>query len=584
MKIRLGKNSSTGLPVGIDPEYLRTHLHLIGATGAGKTSAIHVILRQLMLQRGRDESCIFVFDPLGNLAHDLLKIMAYERYIPQSVRDRLVYIEPANSHSISTFNPLLHTDESNRYYQTMRAVDLVLRAWDAQDPAQQPRLLQWMTNAFISAAMVGFPISVCRYLIHPGTPEHSAIVSRLPEETAQRWQQILRSGGSEAMKILESTRNRLDPFFRSPNLRLMFGVPESRFNCEKLIRERKIVIINLAEKDRIPGFICDTIGSLYLNEIFQTANKMAVSDGRDAVDPTYLFLDEFHRYVSRDIERALPTVRQMGLRMAFAHQSFAQLEREEVDLTQMIWQARTRLAFANYADDADLLADKLGKLTYDDMEIKDKRMTKRQLIDGFTREKTHSSSEGTTFSDSKGENQNDGTGESSSFNYITGELGSVSSSRSSSASENKGKSESSARSSSSTRTTSEQLVPNHKTFEEVSNITYRSFDEHSIRWNQRIQSLGPGEAFMQKPGSSEVEPVQIEFLKVPNSKAIDERVKDLLQKNFESEYFVSIEQAEKQHQKCISKLLNGEPLVIDGKSKNQDVAKPEESVDNPFEL
>ena len=261
MKIRLGRNSKTGEPVSIDDELLRTHLHLIGATGAGKSSAIHVILRQLLLAPERDQSCIFIFDPLGNLASDVLKILAYRRYTPESARKRLVYIEPANESVISTFNPLIHTDEGNRYYQTMRAVDLVLRAWEAQDAAQQPRLLQWMTNAFISAAMIGFPISVCQHLIHPGSVYHNAIIQRLPGETGDRWRQVLKSGGNEAMRILESTRNRLDPFFRSPNLRLMFGVPESRFDCERLIQERKIVIINLAEKGRIPGFICDTIGS-----------------------------------------------------------------------------------------------------------------------------------------------------------------------------------------------------------------------------------------------------------------------------------------------------------------------------------
>ncbi len=583
MNIRLGKHSSSGQPIGINSENLRTHLHLIGATGSGKTSAIHVILRQLMLQRGRDRSCIFVFDPLGNLAKDLLRIMAYERYSPQSVRDRLVYIEPANSQSISTFNPLIHTDEANRYYQTMRAVELVLRAWDAQDPAQQPRLLQWMTNAFISAAMVGFPISICRFLIHPGTPEHDAIVNRLPEETAQRWKQILRSGGSEAMRILESTRNRLDPFFRSPNLKLMFGVPESRFDCEELIRERKIVIINLAEKDKIPGFICDTIGSLYLNEIFQTANRLAVTEGVAAVNPTYLFLDEFHRYVSRDVERALPTVRQMGLRMAFAHQSFAQLEREEVDLSQMIWQARTRLAFANYADDADFLADKLGKLTYDDMEIKDKRMTKRQLVDGFTRETTHSHSDTSGFSDSKGESRGENDGTHSGFNYVSGSFSPTSSSRGSSSGESQGRSESSASSASSTRTTSEQLVPNHVTFEEIASLTYRSFDEHSIRWNQRIQSLGPGEAFLQQPGSRDVAPIQMEFLRVPDSKAIDDKVEAMLEKNFSSPYFISMENAERQHEACINNLLSGKPIYVGAEPSH---SEPSEAPDDngPFKL
>ena len=48
----------------------------------------------------------------------------------------------------------------------------------------------------------------------------------------------------------------------------MFGAAQSRFDCERFIRERKIVILNLAKLGRIPGFIADTIGALALNEVF----------------------------------------------------------------------------------------------------------------------------------------------------------------------------------------------------------------------------------------------------------------------------------------------------------------------------
>ncbi len=266
----------------------------------------------------------------------------------------------------------------------------------------------------MAAAMLGFPISVCRFLLHPGSKYHDAIVENLPDEIASQWREILKSKG-EAVKLLESTRNRLDPFFMSPTLRLMFGVPESRFDCERLIRQRKIVIINLAEMSTVPTVICDTIGALFLNEIFQTANRMATTYGRNSVSPTYLILDEFQRYIGPDIESALPTVRQMGLRLILAHQSFSQLDRTDVDLTQMIWQARTRIAFANYGKDADSIADEFAKMTFNDMEIKDQRVAKRQLINGHRKEildswgTTNSSTSGVSQSQSKNEGESSGT-------------------------------------------------------------------------------------------------------------------------------------------------------------------------------
>ncbi len=110
-EIHLGRSVVTNQLVTIPTSALQTHMHLIGATGTGKSAAIHLILRQLLQGRGDNSPCIFIFDPLGNLSRDLLRLLAYERYIPQSVRDRVVYIEPASTRGIPVFNPLLHRDE-----------------------------------------------------------------------------------------------------------------------------------------------------------------------------------------------------------------------------------------------------------------------------------------------------------------------------------------------------------------------------------------------------------------------------------------------------------------------------------------
>jgi hypothetical protein len=580
MKIHLGKHNETQDRASIGDDLLRTHMHLVGATGAGKTTAIHTILRQLMMGVGQDEACIFVIDPMGNLSRDLLKIIAYERYVTQSARDRLVYIEPAREDVVTPFNPLHHTTEANRYYQTLRAVDLVLRAWGAQDVSQQPRLLQWTYKAFCAAAEMGFPISICRFLLHPGSEHHRAIINQIPGETGNQWQQILSAQGGEAVRILESTRNRLDPFFESPNLRMMFGVQQNRFDCERMIRERKIVIVNLAKQGSVPGFISETLGALMLNEIFETAGRLAVTEGRKVVDPTYVFLDEFQRYVSGDIEDALPTVRQMGLRLILAHQSFAQLEREDVDLEQMIWQARTRLAFASYYKDADIIADEIAKMTFNDMEIKDKRTTKRQLIDGFKKEILESWSESTARTGSESKSTGKGGSENQSTVSPYGDLSPSSLSRGSGTSENEGRGESSGWTDGRTSGRAEHLTPNHVTFEEVSNVTYRSFEEHSLRWGKRIRSLQAGEAMLQTPGSNDIRQLKIDYLRVPESAEINDKVEQLLEKNFASEFFMKMADAKIEHQKCLDQIVSGTLPGLSKPSPQEKESKP----DDPFML
>ncbi len=48
LPIILGTDQETGQKVEVNPELFRTHFHLIGATGTGKTTAIHTMLRPLL--------------------------------------------------------------------------------------------------------------------------------------------------------------------------------------------------------------------------------------------------------------------------------------------------------------------------------------------------------------------------------------------------------------------------------------------------------------------------------------------------------------------------------------------------------
>ena len=62
--ILLGKDlEHFGQPVKIDPDVMRTHFHLVGATGAGKTTAIHALLRPLMSEPREKCACLLYTSP-----------------------------------------------------------------------------------------------------------------------------------------------------------------------------------------------------------------------------------------------------------------------------------------------------------------------------------------------------------------------------------------------------------------------------------------------------------------------------------------------------------------------------------------
>ena len=88
------------------------------------------------------------------------------------------------------------------------------------------------------------------------------------------------------------------------------------------------------------------------------------------------------QFVGRDLEEALPEVRQLQIRLILAHQSFSQLVRGNHDLTSLIFQAQSRMIFGLQGEDADLLAHELGSITFDPKRIKDEMYTRRQMQKG----------------------------------------------------------------------------------------------------------------------------------------------------------------------------------------------------------
>lgn len=568
MNIFLGTNSKTNRAVWLNTLLLRTHLHLIGATGTGKSSAILTLFRSLMLQPKKDKAAIFVIDPLGNLSRDLLAVIAHPTWSNDDVRDRLVYIEPAREDVVVPFNPLLHTTEGNRYFRVSRAMTIVLRAFQAQDLSQQPRLARWLFNSFMTAAAMGIPIAACEYLLVPGSPEHKAILLRMPESYRVEWNDILRSN-SQALQTLDSTRNRLQPFFKSPILKRMFGVQESHFNCERFIRERKIVILNLGSYGKLAERDGDTIGAMAFNEIIEVVRQMATDCGRDVVEPTYVFLDEFSRFVGNDIADAIATVRQMGLRCVFAHQSFSQLEKGDVDLTQMIYQARSRLVFANSGEDADRCAYELARLTFDPKEVKEERYSWKQLIMGYRKDWLKNHSQSSTRSQAEASNRSSSENESRS--HHTEQVGS---SHSIGESHVQATSNTSGLSNGDSTGESQVNVPIHKTFRELASREYQSLPEYEVEWGQRIRRLKVGEAFWQEAEAESVPKIQVDYVPIEQDQETRLRVEALIERNFKTDVFITADEADQEVEACRQQLLGCDPMPFEREIQNRDYPKP----------
>ncbi|MBW3541540.1 MAG: TraM recognition domain-containing protein [Planctomycetes bacterium] len=532
----LGHIHGTNHPVRIPRRSFDTHWHLIGGTGKGKTTAIHTILHQL-LRDPVHEPCVVIIDRMGNLSFELLLWMASD-FCTDDVRERLVYVEPSREDVVMGFNPLRFQTDGEGFYKATRTSEIVLRGWSSQNLEEMPRLARWLFNSFWAAAQMGLTVADCMHFILPGSPYHRPLLQALPPRLQYEWQELMRSRSGEVMRVLESTQNRLKPYFESPILRLMFGSSHSHLDMHRFMRDGRIVLLNLAPNNRLPEQIADAIGGMVINEVLSTARSLPLG----VRYPTFLFLDEFQRFVGPDIESAIPEMRQRGVKLILSHQSFSQLERGDIDLTTIIFQAQSRMVFGVQGEDADLLAHELASITFDPARIKDEIYSRRQRIAGHrTRELSSCST-----SRSDAENWNSSYGEGWSRRLMFDRYGQLAP-----LTHSKTEASGSGRASASAATDGkhETLVPVHQDFVELSSRSYVTFDEDRNVWARNIRNLSRGRAFVRLVDEPALLDVDVKrtapgYLSWETDRLMEEmpevidEMQQLVEKNFQSDYFV----------------------------------------------
>lgn len=557
--ILLGSDRNSAKPVRIPTKAFATHFHLIGGTGKGKTTAIHTMLHPLLMNP-HDQACFVIVDRMGNLSNELLMWMA-SRYCTDAVRKRLVYIEPAREDVVLGFNPLLYRSSGEGYYKVQRATEIILRAWESVNIEAMPRLARWTFNAFWAAAQLGLTIADCSHFLMPGSPYHERLLNSLPDRLRCEWAELIEARGSEVVRILESTRNRLKPYFESDILRRMFGSTISHFDVLRFMQERRIVLLNLAPQNRLSTQLADAIGALVLNEVLATARSLPLGIRY----PTYVLLDEFQNFVGPDIEAALPEVRQLGIRLILSHQSLAQLVRGDYDLTSMIFQAQSRMIFGVQGEDADTLARELASLTFDPKRVKEENYVRRQRISG------HRVIELSSWSQSEGHadtwNKTYGDVRSTSENITRGLVHDVKTEGwNRGHTENDGKGGS--RTASSTHGAHEQLVPIHEDYDELGNRVFYSFDEWQNIWARGVRRLETGSCLLRlvdDPNLYEVDvrrsaPGHLSWDMDTLIRRFPQSIQDrdrLIEENFRSEIFVSPQTIELETQHRLENVTRG---------------------------
>ena len=537
--LRLGKIVGTRRTLAMSEEQRAVHMHILGASGTGKSKFIESLIREdIYEKRG-----LCLIDPHGELAENILGVVSRMIYPPKNFH----YIAPHRDDWTVCYNPLAKRETTPDDWFVINAMkQAVVKVWGADNTQQTPLIDEWLERCFYTAITLGLTLPEIGMLLGPSpdrNPQRLAVAEKLPNvEIAQGWIELCRYAEKKPSQFREetaSTTRRLSSFLNNPRLNRIFGIPDVSLDLATAMDQGAVVIVDLSTKGRLHGEDAKLFGTLLLTDFYvQMFNRQSPDR------PFTLYIDEFQNYATKDLARMLDEARKFGLRLVLAHQRPGQLQNsdsaEERDLySAVMTNARTKVVFGGvFPDELEPIAKALSMGVLDPYKIK-REIHTRGVVD-FVKEywEAHSHSESCGHTSASGGNSGTGSmsasvsggGTGSTFDPNSGMLGSTlmhtnensnwSNAYGSSSFEGRNWSDSDSDSESDTTTEFPVLVP--VMGEQLSSVYYETLEEQLYQFMAILHDQRQRHAMVRIVGQKEPIPIVIPTIK--DSKATQKQI------------------------------------------------------------
>jgi hypothetical protein len=335
-------DTGTRRAVGLAVPDARHHLHLMGATGSGKST----LIAQLVLDDVHAGRGAIVIDPKGDLVTDLL------HRLPPSCADRLVLIDPDDTHTPPCLNVLDGAD-----------IDVVVDNITG--------IFRRIFTAFWGPRTDDVMRAACLTLLrHAQTTNRLVTLADIPRllgESAYRlrliptikdpvlkgfwtWYESMSEPSRAA--VVGPVMNKLRAFLLRSFALQTIASGESTFHLADVL-DGGILLARLP-KGALGEETTRLLGSFIVAKTWQAAAARARTPERDRIDAS-LYVDEAHNFLTLPypLEDMLAEARGYRLSMVLAHQHLAQLPR---DLREGISaNARNKVFFNASPEDANAL-------------------------------------------------------------------------------------------------------------------------------------------------------------------------------------------------------------------------------------
>jgi hypothetical protein len=334
----LGLAQVGGHAVALPVADARHHLHVLGATGTGKSTFLtHLILDDIANRRG-----VVVIDPKGDLAADVLA------RLPLSVADRLVVIDPDQPRG-ATLNPLSGADPDLVVDNIVAIFSRIFaRHWGPRiDDVLRVACLTLMRKPNATLTLVP-PLLNDRQFRAPFIVDLDD-----PEGLRGFWDWYNTSPPALRAQVIGPVLARLRAFLLRDFVRATLGVPHSSFDMTRVL-DGGILIARLP-KGQLGEDTAKLMGSFVLASVWQAATARARIPETRRRDAS-VYIDEAHNVLNLagSVADMLAEARGYRLSLTLAHQDLAQFPRETV--LAISANARNKVFFSCSPEDAHALA------------------------------------------------------------------------------------------------------------------------------------------------------------------------------------------------------------------------------------
>lgn len=336
----LGENIHNGKTheVSLSSEQRTKHIHLIGSSGSGKSTLLLNLIKQ-DLKTGQG---LCIIDPHGDLIDEVIA------NTPENRITDVVLFDPSDAEYPIGFNILQASSELEK---TLLSSDLVATfrrmstSWgDVMDSVLANAIL-----AFVESRRGGTLFDLKRFLVEKDFRDEFL---QTVEDEAVRYfwfNEFPLIAGKPQSSILI----RLDSFLRQKLIRHIVCQKENKINFRELMDNRKVLLVKLAQ-GAIGEENAFLLGTLLVSKIYQTALSRQDSSSRPHF---WLYLDEFHNFVTPSMESVLSGARKYNLGLTLAHQEFRQLQsRNQEVASSVLSNCNTRICFRVGDTDAERFA------------------------------------------------------------------------------------------------------------------------------------------------------------------------------------------------------------------------------------